>query len=156
MFAEPQLPPTQSAPVMIRIVLAEDDGALRAVLARVLRMAGYEVIETTDGHALLNHLATCAPLGPLPPPALVVSDVRMPGPDGLRVMQQAHTWGQSAPFVLMTAFGSDDFHTAATECGATAVLEKPFALEELLTTVTSALSAPARPPTDENPARQLC
>jgi CheY-like chemotaxis protein len=141
---------------MIRILLAEDDTSLREVVARVLRMAGYEVIETADGHALLNHLATCSPLGPLPQPELVVSDVRMPGPDGLRVMQQAHTWGQSLPFVLMTAFGGRDFHTAATECGASAVLQKPFALDELLVTVSSALHAPTRSPPDDDPGQHLC
>jgi CheY-like chemotaxis protein len=141
---------------MIRILLAEDDASLREVVARVLRMAGYEVIETADGHALLNHLAACSPLGPLPQPELVVSDVRMPGPDGLRVMQQAHTWGQSLPFVLMTAFGGRDFHTTAAECGASAVLQKPFALDELLVTVSSALHAPTRSPPDDDPIRHLC
>lgn len=155
MLAEPQFPPTEPAHAVIRILLAEDDGPLRTVIARVLRTAGYEVVETADGHALLRHLASCSPLGPLPPPELVVSDVRMPGPDGLRVMQQAHSWGQSLPFVLMTAFGGDDFDIAATEYGASAVLHKPFALEELLTTVTSVLYAPSSPAPDDD-VRRLC
>jgi DNA-binding response OmpR family regulator len=156
MLAEPQWPQTHAMHAVIRILLAEDDGALRAVLANVLRTAGYEVIETADGHALLNHLASCSPLGPISPPELVVSDVRMPGPDGLRIMQQAHSWGQGLPFVLMTAFGDRDFRAAATESGASAVLEKPFALDELLTTVNTALLSPVPTTTDDDPTRHLC
>jgi two-component system, NtrC family, nitrogen regulation response regulator GlnG len=156
MFAEPQAPPIATAHAVIRILLAEDDAALREVVARVLRMAGYEVVEIADGHALLNHLAACSPLGPLPPPGLVVSDVRMPGPDGLRVMQQAHSWGQGLPFVLMTAFADRDFVAAATEYGASAVLHKPFALDALLTTVNEALYAPVRAPADGDPHDHLC
>ena len=156
MLAEPQFPPTEPAHNVIRILLAEDDGPLRAVLAKVLRMAGYEVIETADGHALLEHLASCSPFGPHQPPEAVVSDVRMPGPDGLRVMQQAHSWGQPVPFVLMTAFGGEDFRIAATESGAAGVLHKPFALHDLLTTVSDALYAPAPALGELEPRRRLC
>jgi DNA-binding response OmpR family regulator len=156
MLAEPQFPPTEPAHSSIRILLAEDDASLRAVLASILRTAGYEVIETPDGHALLEHLASCSPLGPLQPPGAVITDVRMPGPDGLRVMQQALSWGQPMPFVLMTAFGGEDFRIAATECGASAVLDKPFAIGELLTTLSSALHAPLRSMPDENAGPHLC
>lgn len=111
------------------VVVAEDDGDMLLLVARVLRRAGYRVEVTTNGddlHSVLKnaHLSTQMP-------AVVVSDVRMPGRDIMSVVEQIRTWGWTIPVLLITAFADDCLIDAASEVDATAVLSKPFDLDDL-------------------------
>jgi len=109
------------------VALAEDDDALRLLLATTLRRAGYRVREFSSGSQLLRTLA---------PPALcvdlVISDIRMPGASGLEVLAKLHREDKTVPVVLMTAFGDHSTHERALELGAAALIDKPFELDELL------------------------
>jgi two-component system, response regulator, stage 0 sporulation protein F len=114
-----------------RVVLAEDQVSMRALMARMLRRQGYEVHEAGDGMALLETLARVllAP-GAAGMPDLVITDVRMPGCTGLEVLARMRRDEWPTPVVLISAFGDEALHAAARRLGAH-VLDKPFELEAL-------------------------
>jgi DNA-binding NtrC family response regulator len=123
----------------VRVLVADDDPDTREALAEALRNDGYEVIEAQNGWELLQHLAT--PDTEPAPVDLVISDVRMPGKNGLDVLAGLR-WanGGSTPFILITGFSDLQMHAEARRLGATAVLAKPFELDQLRTVVINALS----------------
>jgi len=115
------------------VMLAEDDPAMREMLTKVLSDDGYEVIQAKDGDELITRLHELAAL-----PhgrdtlAVVISDVRMPKLDGLDVLTALRCAAWGTPVVLITAFGDEALHREATALGAAALLDKPFALDRLL------------------------
>jgi CheY-like chemotaxis protein len=110
-----------------RILLAEDHGETRALLASTLRALGYEVVEAASGYELLGAISE-AWLRPLPTrfPDLVITDIRMPGPSGLRVIEGLRKSYWSIPVIVITAFGDAETHAEAHRLGAHAVIDKPF------------------------------
>ena len=128
-----------------RILLAEDDSEMRALVSGDLRRAGYGVVECADGAALLRRLesACCGQgLGI----DLVVADVRMPELTGLEVLERLRGADPFMPYIVVTAFGSVETRRAATRLGATAVLDKPFEIKDLLKLVEDAVGAASRTP----------
>jgi len=128
-----------------RILLAEDDVEMRALVSGDLRRAGYSVIECADGAALLRRLesATCTHgLGV----DLVVSDIRMPELTGLEVLERLRGADPFMPFIVVTAFGSPETRRAAARLGAMGVLDKPFEIKDLLRLVEEAIGAGPRKP----------
>ena len=117
-----------------RIVVAEDDPEMRALLAAALRRDGYEVIEVSDGAQLWEYLHAVMHRADVAAPDLLVSDVRMPGQSGLEVLAALRRAEVGLPVVLITAFGDAEAHDAAFELGA-AMLDKPFDLDTLRRTV---------------------
>lgn len=115
-----------------RVLLAEDDAALRALLARLLRQEGCDVIEACDGLDLFSRIeAEVNTSGRKAHSiALVVSDIRMPGLSGLEVLSILRCGFWDTPVILLTAFGDDRTHAEARELGATRVFDKPFDLDE--------------------------
>lgn len=115
------------------VLLAEDDDELRRLLARKLRRCGCDVIEARTGRQLVE-LAVEHTVEPVPDgrgAALVISDIRMPGPNGLEVLCLLRRAEVAVPIILMTAFGDAAVHAEAAELGATAILDKPVDLDEL-------------------------
>jgi CheY-like chemotaxis protein len=116
----------------LTVVLAEDDGDLRSMLADVLREDGCRVVEVADGATLLagmirgrfDDLA-------IGENALLLTDFRMPKLDGLGVVRALRARGRHPRFVLMTAFAESELHAEAQLLGAIAVLHKPFDLQDL-------------------------
>ncbi|MBL4832890.1 MAG: sigma-54-dependent Fis family transcriptional regulator [Pseudomonas sp.] len=108
-----------------RILLVEDDRALREALADTLALGGYDYIEAGDGEsalALLQRESVC----------MVVSDVNMPGMDGhglLRALRHQHP---HLPVLLMTAYGTVQNAVGAMRDGAVDYLVKPFEPKALL------------------------
>ena len=121
-----------------RILLAEDDPDMRALLASSLRRRGYEVCEADSGGTLLARLFADHAAG-ADLPDLVVSDVRMPGGGGLSALRSIRDRAWATPMVLITAFGDRELHREALDLGAR-VLDKPFDLGDLHRLVASALS----------------
>jgi DNA-binding response OmpR family regulator len=115
-----------------RVLLAEDDHDMRALLAETLRREGYEVIEARDGTQLLHFIARLLLSGNLAdPPDLIISDVLMPGQNGLDVLVELRRADWRIPVILITAFGDEELHGEAARWGASAVLDKPFELDDL-------------------------
>jgi CheY-like chemotaxis protein len=115
-----------------RVLLAEDDDAMRQLLAKALDADGYTAVECRDGVDLVGHLAALgwcqAALGF----DAIISDVLMPGWTGLEILEALHDRAGFPPVILITAFGNNGTHARAEKAGVTAVLDKPFAIDELL------------------------
>lgn len=118
---------------MAKVLLIDDDAGLREVVAFILGEAGHEVLAAADGEEGLRRLAADRP-------DLVLTDIRMPGRDGLDVLQQVRAAGPDAPpVIVLTAFGSVEQAVEAMKAGAFSYLLKPFKRDELRLTVEQAL-----------------
>ena len=113
-----------------RVLLAEDDEEMRRLLASALRKSHYEVLEAADGKELLERLSQTR--AGAPPVDLIVTDVRMPRLTGIQALRQIHDSGFDIPVVVITAFGDHATRIDAWLHGASAVLDKPFEVEDLL------------------------
>jgi len=129
----------QGLPVGRRVVLAEDDIAMREMLAAVLREGGYQVTTVNDGSEL--SLLLCEPR-PNVRFDLIVTDVNMPGGSGLDVIDQLRHAGDDTPVIVVTAFPQAEIRTRAHELGLR-LLAKPFELEALRAAVDWAIKANA-------------
>jgi CheY-like chemotaxis protein len=124
----------------LRVLVAEDDGELRSLIAASLRCEGFPVLEAGSGLELLDVLGSTLVQG-APPPDLIVSDVHMPGTSGLQVLGGLRRAGWGLPVILITAFGDAALHDEAHRLGASAVFDKPFDLDDLTTAVLNFASA---------------
>jgi CheY-like chemotaxis protein len=125
-----------------RLLVAEDDEALRSLIADTLRADGYQVMEVRHGLELLEVLEPAMFEGQHDvQPDLIISDYHMPGCTGMSILAGIHSTGLNIPFIVITAFGDEATHTKARNLGAVAVLNKPFALNDLRTAVLSYLRA---------------
>ena len=109
----------------MRLLLAEDDAALLAVLARGLRQSGYVVDTATRGDDALHMLR----VGEF---AAAVLDWRMPGLDGAQVIVEARRHGLRLPMLMLTARDTPRDRVQGLDSGADDYLVKPFDFEELL------------------------
>lgn len=126
-------------PVGRRVLLAEDDVALREMLATVLSESGYQVATVSDGSELRQQLQEAGPEAGFD---LIVTDVNMPGGSGLDVIEQLRQNGDTTPVIVVTAFPQDDIRMRARELGLR-LLAKPFELETLRAAVDWAIRANA-------------
>jgi two-component system, OmpR family, response regulator MprA len=108
----------------IRVLIADDDPKLLAMLRRGLRHAGFEVVEANDGPSALGLALSTRP-------DLVVLDVGMPIIDGYEVCRQLRA-SSSVPVLMLTARHEVDDRVAGLRGGADDYLTKPFAFEELV------------------------
>ncbi len=120
-----------------RVFVADDDAAMRHMLASSLRSRGFTVLECANGVELLDRLLLEDSQDN--PPLLVVSDVHMPGVSGLDVAHRLKEALPKVPVILITAFGDRRTHQRARSLGAFRVINKPFALDELHREVSAAL-----------------
>lgn len=127
---------TDAAPRSGRILLAEDDSGMRSLLSECLERVGYEVVRAEDGLHLVTQLDWSAAT---PPYDAIVSDVRMPGANGIRILEWLRQHFSRIPVVLITAFGSHELHAEAEQLGAT-LLDKPFDVEQLATVLRSQIA----------------
>ena len=108
----------------MRILVVDDDPAVRRALEHALRRDGYQVSLAASGtEALSEHAEN-------PPDALVL-DVMMPEPNGLEICRQLRGAGDGTPILLLTARDLIDDRVAGLDAGADDYLVKPFALAEL-------------------------
>lgn len=114
-----------------RILVAEDDGELRELLAFSLFRAGYSVASCGNGLELLERLEHQPSQGEAPFD-LVLTDLRMPALTGLEVLEALHDLPRRPPFICMTAFGDAETHAIAKKLGATVTIDKPFKLDRLI------------------------
>jgi DNA-binding NarL/FixJ family response regulator len=107
------------------IALADDQVLIRAGLRALLQTLGVHVaFEADDGEALLTGLQTT-------PVDVVLSDIRMPGMDGIAALQALRAGGDRTPVLLLTTFDDSDLLLRATEAGAQGFLLKDAAPEDL-------------------------
>lgn len=116
------------------IHVVEDDEAMRDSIVELLRDGGYIVRAYTRAEELLARGATIEP-------GCIVSDVRMPGMDGLTLLRRLRAGGSAIPLMLITGHGDISMAVAAMKAGAIDFLEKPFEADELLASIAAALPA---------------
>jgi DNA-binding response OmpR family regulator len=133
----------------VRVFVAEDDEEMRTLICAALRHRGYEITEATNGRDMLHRIRD-AVYGTIPQPDLIVMDIKMPGYSGLAVLATLQRARWATPVILMTAFADDDVRMAATELGATLLLDKPFDLDVLETAVEILSPRAPAPPAREN------
>jgi DNA-binding response OmpR family regulator len=120
-----------------RVLVADDDDEMCALVANILRADGFDVIEAHDGEAALD-LLDLAVDDPRVCPDLIVTDVKMPKFSGLGVLNALRRAQLDLPVILMTALADGSVATLARRLGAVAVLRKPFAADDLLSAVKKA------------------
>ncbi|MEA9797143.1 response regulator transcription factor [Xanthomonas campestris pv. raphani] len=109
----------------LRIALADDQVLVRAALRALLQQQGITVVcEADDGQALLDALATHHV-------DVVLSDIRMPGLDGIAALEQLRARGDGTPVLLLTTFDDSDLLLRACEAGAQGFLLKDAAPDDL-------------------------
>lgn len=109
----------------MRILVVDDDRAVRESLRRSLQFNGYTVQLAGDGQQAMDVLATQRP-------DAMVLDVMMPRVDGLEVCRRLRGGGDDLPILVLTARDAVSDRVAGLDAGADDYLPKPFALEELL------------------------
>jgi len=117
-----------------RILVVDDERALRDSLRRALALEGYDVELATDGQDALQRLAA----DPVAPDAIVL-DVLMPGLDGLEVARRLREAGDRTPILMLTARAEVEDRVAGLDAGADDYVVKPFALDELFARVRALL-----------------
>lgn len=119
---------------VIPIVAAvDDDFRIRESIASLLESAGYEPVVFSSGEEFLGS-------GALAAATCVITDVRMPGMDGIELQRRIKLQRPALPVILMSAHHNAEVRQAAIDEGAAAFLYKPFDATDLLRIVQSALT----------------
>ena len=129
---------------MARILLVDDDRAIRTTIELLLKRAGHQIVAASDGREGLKKIEAERF-------DTLIVDIFMPGMDGLETVQRVHQQQPELPVVVMSGmvFGSTvsspppDFLAMATKLGAVRSLRKPFRPHELLAAVDDSLNLSA-------------
>lgn len=117
----------------MRILLVEDDARLRNLVARLMRVFGFhDIAQANNGEEALEHLAG-------KPVDLILTDMKMPGMDGIAMVRQLRKQGDTTPVIMLT--GEDDARTQARakRVGVTHYVHKPIDADELSETIQRTL-----------------
>jgi CheY-like chemotaxis protein len=116
-------------PRQSKILVVEDNIDSRDILAKLLRMSGYEVVSAEDGNS--GFLAALKEI-----PDLIITDINMPGMDGIQLLKKIRLERslENTAVLVVTAFGGEAA-TEAVEAGADAATSKPFDFDGFIATV---------------------
>src|SRR2546421_5849284 len=117
----------------MKILVVDDERAVRESLRRALELEGYEIELAADGREALERLEAEAQ------PDAVILDVLMPGIDGLEVCKRLRRTGSKLPVLMLTARDAVENRVAGLDAGADDYVTKPFALDELLARIRALL-----------------
>lgn len=132
----------------MKILVVDDEQAVRESLRRSLQFNGYDVLLASDGAEAVEAARTENPM-------LMILDVRMPNMDGLEVCRTLRSEGWDHPILVLTAADGVADRVAGLDAGADDYLPKPFALEELLARVRSLVRRAAATPIVATPQREV-
>ena len=125
-----------------RVLVVDDDKAVRESLRRSLEFNGYDVSMAADGAEALAGLSAA---GPTTAPDIVVMDVMMPRLDGIEATRALRSAGNDVPILVLTARDAVGDRVEGLDAGADDYLTKPFALQELLARLRALLRRVVRP-----------
>ncbi len=115
-----------------RILVVDDEAEIRRSVRMILEYEGYDVQEASSGPEGLALIEK-------EPPDLVFLDIKMPGVDGLEVLQKVKQTNETLPVVIISGHGTVSTAVEATKLGAFDFIEKPLASERVLVTIKNAL-----------------
>jgi len=123
---------------MAKVLVVDDDGAMRRLLRRILEAAGHVVVEAEDGRQGVKSFHAEAP-------DLVITDVVMPEQEGIQTIRDIRASGSKIGIIAMSGGGADGgalYLNMAQELGADAVLFKPMRPPEVIAQVNALLQRP--------------
>ena len=117
------------------VLVVDDDAAVRELLAKALTGAGYQVDVAVDGPSALARLGEKAF-------DLMITDLKMPGLDGLSVIREARRAYPSLPVIVITGYSTEATAIEAIDLGVAGYLTKPFRVPRILAAAARALGEP--------------
>ena len=130
---------------MTRILLIDDDRVFRRSTAELLAAEGYEVRTAADGAAGIEELRASRF-------DLLLLDLRMPGADGLAIVESLRVYGEGIPILMLTGYGTVDTAVSALHLGADDFLTKPVEPDVLSARIAGLLERrPSASPSERNP-----
>ena len=118
-----------------RILVVDDEAAVRDLLVKTLTMADYDVDTADDGPTAIDRLQTSGY-------DLLITDLKMPGMDGLSVVRQARRYSTAMPIIIITGYSTEASAIEAINLGVNGYLTKPFRLARILSVTARALGEP--------------
>jgi two-component system nitrogen regulation response regulator GlnG len=115
------------------IWIVDDDNSIRWVMEKALQKADFNIRSFEDPHSLLDYMADNVP-------DAIISDIRMPGMDGLELLEKIHQNHPGLPVIITTAHSDLDSAVAAYQGGAFEYLPKPFDVDDLISVTRRALT----------------
>jgi excisionase family DNA binding protein len=115
-----------------RVLVADDEAAVRDMLAKALALADYDVEAVADGRTAIDRLRIATY-------DLLITDLRMPGIDGLTVIREARRLRADLPVVIITGYSSESSAIEAIDLGVAGYLTKPFRVPKVLAVAAKAL-----------------
>jgi DNA-binding NtrC family response regulator len=125
------------APKNQRVMVVDDEEGVRLSWNRFLSDRGFDVTTAEDGEHAITRLQE-------KPADVVISDLRMPGIDGLQLLQWMNDSELDTRFILLTGYGNEEVEARARELGAYEYLNKPISPEALSAVITGALALEPR------------
>ena len=131
-------PPAQTRPASEppaghpRVLVVDDEASIRDLLSKTLALAEYDVDLAFDGRAALERLRTT-------PYDLLITDLKMPGVDGLTVIREARRLKTDLPVIIITGFSTEASAIEAVNLGVSGYLTKPFRVPRVLAVAAKAL-----------------
>jgi excisionase family DNA binding protein len=124
--------PRPSAPNRPHVLVADDEASIRDLLAKTLALAEYDVDAVPDGRAAIARLRAGTY-------DLLITDLKMPGMDGLALIREARRLGPTLPVIIITAYSTEASAIEAINLGVQGYLTKPFRIAKILSTAAAAL-----------------
>ena len=115
-----------------RVLVVDDEASIRDLLAKTLALAEYDVDLAPDGRAALERLRIISY-------DLLITDLKMPGVDGLTVIKEARRLKADIPVIIITGFSTEASAIEAVNLGVSGYLTKPFRVPRVLATAAKAL-----------------
>jgi excisionase family DNA binding protein len=129
--AAPARVPTPST-TRPRVLVVDDEASIRDLLAKTLALAEYDVDLAPDGRSALERLRII-------PYDLLITDLKMPGVDGLTVIREARRLKADIPVIIITGFSTEASAIEAVNLGVSGYLTKPFRVPRVLAAAAKAL-----------------
>jgi len=117
---------------MDKILIVDDDKDIQVVLSEIIKTEGYEAIVTGDGRKALKEIRAHSP-------AVVLLDFKLPGMDGMEVLEEIKKIDSNIPVIMLTGCGEIKTAVYAIKLGAFDYLTKPFTYEELVLNIKKAI-----------------
>ena len=114
------------------MLVVDDEASIRDLLAKTLALAEYDVDASPDGRAAVARLRAQAY-------DLLITDLKMPGMDGLTLIREARRLSPALPVVIITAYSTEASAIEAINLGVQGYLTKPFRIAKILGTAAKAL-----------------
>jgi excisionase family DNA binding protein len=115
-----------------RVLVADDEASVRDLLSKTLALAEYDVDVAADGRTAVERLRIL-------PYDLLITDLRMPGVDGLSVIREARRLKADIPVIIITGYSSEASAIEAVNLGVAGYLTKPFRIPRVLSVAAKAL-----------------